>query len=85
MKCVKCATKISPDDSYEHLGQNLCEDCYFDAVATPKTCDPWAVYSAKKMMSQDMSLTAEQQMIFDLIKSKGPLKLEQICADLAIS
>jgi len=56
-----------------------------DAVATPKTCDPWAVYGAKKTMSQDMSLTAEQQGIFDLIKIKGPLTLEQICADPVIS
>jgi len=85
MKCAKCTTEISPDDSYEHSGETLCEDCYMDAVATPKTCDPWAVYGAKKTMSQDMSLTAEQQGIFDLIKIKGPLTLEQICADLVIS
>jgi DNA-binding CsgD family transcriptional regulator len=85
MKCEKCATEISPDDSHEHSGQTLCEDCYLDAVATLKTCDPWAVYSAKKTVSQDMSLTPEQQRIFDLIRTKGPLALEQICADLGIS
>jgi hypothetical protein len=85
MKCEKCATEIPPDDSFEHSGQTLCEDCYLDVVATPKTCDPWAVYIAKKTVSQDMILTAEQQKIFDLIKTKGPLTLEQICADLGIS
>jgi len=85
MKCEKCATEITLGDSYEHSGQTLCEDCYLDIVATPKTCDPWAVYSAKKTMSQDMILTEEQQKIFDLIKTKGPLTVEQICADLGFS
>ena len=85
MECEKCKNDITPDESYEHSGKTLCEDCYLDVVAMPKTCDPWAVYSAKKTMSLDTQLTAEQQKILDLIKSKGPLKLEQICADLNIS
>jgi DNA-binding CsgD family transcriptional regulator len=85
MKCTKCTTKISPDDSYTHAGQTLCEDCYLEAVATPKTCDPWAVYSAKNTRSQDIGLTEEQQNILDLIKSRGPLTLEQICSHLGIS
>jgi hypothetical protein len=25
----------------------LCEDCYMDALSPAKTCDPWAVHSAK--------------------------------------
>jgi hypothetical protein len=83
--CEKCATEICPDDSYEHLGKTLCEDCYLDMVAAPKTCDPWAVYSAKKTASQGVCLTAEQQRIFDLIKTKGPLTLGQICDNLSIS
>jgi predicted ArsR family transcriptional regulator len=32
-----------------------------------------------------MILTIEQQKIFDIIKTRGPLTLEQICADLGIS
>ena len=85
MKCEKCATEVHPDDSYEHSGQTLCEDCYLDAVAAPRTCDPWAVYSAKKTASKNMCLTAEQQRIIDLIKTKGPLTQGQICASLGIS
>ncbi len=85
MKCEKCASVISPDDSYQHSGKTLCEDCYLDVVAMPKTCDPWAVYSARKTVSQDIILTAEQQKIFAVIKTKGPLTLERICADLAIT
>ena len=85
MKCEKCATEIPPEDSYEHSGQTLCEDCYLDIVAAPKTCDPWAVYSAKKSASQDMRLTPEQKRILALIKTKGPLTLGQICTDLGMS
>ena len=85
MKCEKCAAQISPGDSYEHAGQTLCEDCYLDVVAKPKTCDPWAVYSAKNTASQDMILTADQQKIMDLIKTKGPLTQAQICSEMGIS
>ncbi|MGA7876175.1 MAG: hypothetical protein WCA08_10970 [Desulfoferrobacter sp.] len=85
IKCEKCADQISAEDAYEHGGKTLCEDCYMDAVATPKTCDPWAVYSAKKTMSQDVTLTPKQQRLFDLIKANGPLTLEQICAQLDIT
>lgn len=51
----------------------------------PKACDPWAVYSAKKTVSPDMILTAEQQKIFTVIKTKGPVTRERICDDLALS
>lgn len=86
MKCDKCADQISAEEAHDHGGKTLCDDCYMDAVATPKTCDPWAVYSAKKTMSQDaVALTETQQRIFDLIKARGPLTLEQICAELNIT
>lgn len=86
-KCEKCGDQILVEEAYEHAGNRLCEDCYLDLVATPKTCDPWAVYAAKSTMSQDATatLTPEQQRIFDLIQARGPLTLEQICAALAIT
>jgi recombinational DNA repair protein (RecF pathway) len=77
MKCEKCGDGIDPDETYEHSGRTLCEDCYLDIVAAPKTCDPWAVYSAKNTVSQEMVLTEEQQKILDLIKAEGPLTLER--------
>jgi hypothetical protein len=85
MKCGKCGENISQGDEREHGGQTLCEDCYLDSVATPKTCDPWAVYSAKKTVSQEVILTSVQQQILDLIKARGPLTLEQICTELNLS
>ena len=85
MKCEKCDVEMLPEDSHTHSGKTLCEDCYLDIVAAPKTCDPWAVYSAKKTVAQDTTLTAEQQQILDLLKTRGPLSLERICTDLDIS
>jgi late competence protein required for DNA uptake (superfamily II DNA/RNA helicase) len=46
IKCQKCQREISEDKSYSHLGEALCDSCYMDAMSPPKTCDPWAVYSA---------------------------------------
>ena len=85
MKCEKCADEIPAEDAYEHMGKTLCEDCYMDAVATPKTGDPWAVSSAKKTVTQDVTLTPQHQRIFDLVKARGPLTLEQICGELDIT
>ena len=84
MKCDKCGAGLT-GDSYEYRGQTLCEDCYLDVRAAPKTCDPWAVYTAKKEAGANPSLTPVQEGIMDLIKKKGPLTQEEICEALKIS
>jgi len=85
MNCEKCGDSIAPEDAREFAGKSLCDDCYLDVVAMPKTCDPWAVYSAKKTLTQDVVLTADQQRIMDHLKARGPLTLEEICRDLSLS
>jgi len=85
MKCEKCGAILSGDDSYEHAGQALCEDCYLDIKAAPKACDPWAVFTAKKEARTNPSLTPVQQQIMDLIRDKGSLTAEEICKALNIS
>jgi predicted HTH transcriptional regulator len=85
MKCEKCAVEVSAEDQFEHSGHTLCEDCYLDIVTIPKTCDPWAVHSAKNTALISDSLTAEQQEILDLIKKNGPLTAEEICTELSIN
>lgn len=84
MKCEKCAVEVSPEDKFEHSGQTLCEDCYLDIVTIPKTCDPWAVHSAKNTSLISEGLTAEQEKILDLIKKNGPLTAEEICTKLTL-
>ena len=84
MICTRCNAKISRQEEHKHAGRTLCEDCYIDAVSAPKTCDPWAVYTATRTDSKGESLTPKQQRILSLIKAQGPLALEQICNELSI-
>ena len=84
MKCDKCAVEVSSEEKFEHSGQTLCEDCYLDIVTIPKTCDPWAVHSAKNTSLISDGLTAEQEQILDLIKKNGPLTEEEICTKLTL-
>lgn len=85
MKCERCGTTLnSQEDLYEYAGQKLCEDCYLELVSTPKTCDPWAVHSAKGFADKRDGLTPIQQKILDILKDKGPTSAEEICASLGI-
>ncbi len=82
MKCENCGSSIEDGEGYQHAGKNLCEDCYLDLMTVPKTCDPWAVHSAKNTPGQQAALTEIQQQLLDLIRSRGPLKLEEIISAL---
>ncbi len=85
MKCDNCGAIIKEDECYEYAGRNLCEDCYLDIKATPKTCDPWAVYSAKRLSQKEQKLTPIQEKILSLIKEKGEITAEEICDQLNIT
>lgn len=84
MKCSKCGNELK-DDVYHYAGLQLCEDCYLDMVATPKTCDPWAVHTAKSLTKQKPFLTPLQEKILNLIKERGPITAEEICRELGIT
>lgn len=71
MKCEICGVKIPKGGEMNKNGQTMCEDCYLDTVAQPKTCDPWAVYSAKNLSGKNSALTDNQQHILDLLAEKG--------------
>ena len=47
--CTKCGASLAGEEPQEHLGQVLCEDCYLDAISPIRTCDPWAVHTAKSL------------------------------------
>ena len=47
MKCDKCEATITSGDERDHQGRTYCEDCYMVALSPLKTCNPWAVHSAK--------------------------------------
>jgi len=48
VKCNRCGREVPAENSYQHLGETLCEDCYIDIRYPAKACDPWAVYSATR-------------------------------------
>ena len=85
MNCEKCGEHMNPEESFQHAGQTLCEDCYMDVMTAPKACDPWAVHTAKDLVGKEFELTPSQQKILDLITNNGPLSAEEICQQLAIN
>ncbi len=76
---------IGKSGIYLHVELILCDDCYIDVVAAPKTCDPWAVYTATRTVCKGESLTSDQKRILDMFTAKGPLALERICRELTLS
>ncbi len=74
MDCSRCGRSVVETEVHEHLGRTLCEDCYMDALSPPRTCDPWAVHSAKSFgrdFAGRMDLTDRQQRILDLLRETG--------------
>ena len=79
MNCEKCEEHMNPEESFQHAGQTLCEDCYMDVMTAPKACDPLAVHTAKDLAGKEFTLTPTQQKVLDLITNNGPLTAEEIC------
>ena len=76
MKCQKCQRDISENESYTHLGEILCDDCYMDVRSPAKSCDPWAVYTATRTretagLTGAEGLNTLQKAIYTYIKEKG--------------
>lgn len=83
MKCQKCQRDIPENESYTHLGETLCEDCYIDVRSPAKPCDPWAVYSATRTRDTAGHTGAEglntlQQAIYTYIKDKGKVTPDEV-------
>lgn len=81
MKCGNCGISIEPGEEREHREQTWCEDCYMDALATMKTCDPWAVYSATSLERHGggaSTLTPRQAEILRILKETGGLEREAL-------
>ena len=83
VKCDRCGCELSMDNSSQHLGKTLCEDCYIDVRSPAKACDPWAVYSATRSretvgLKGTAGLTEIQQAIYEFIRSKGKATREQL-------
>ncbi len=81
MKCEKCLAEISSGDQHVHLGQTLCEDCYMEALSPVRTCDPWAVHSARTFEQQaggQTHLTDIQREILQILEATGGLEAKEL-------
>lgn len=85
MRCDRCDTEILPGDEREHLGQTLCEDCCMDVLSPVKTCDPWAVHSAKTFEKHGggiRTLTPLQSEILKILKDQGAMEPSRLLTQL---
>jgi hypothetical protein len=86
--CEKCAKTFDEEQKYDHLGRNYCEDCYMDILSPPKSCDPWAVYTARtSLQGQDKlsALTLLQRRIVDVLKRKGEASAMELMEGLKLT
>jgi hypothetical protein len=77
MNCDRCHATIETGEEREHHGRVLCEDCYMDALSPTRTCDPWAVHSAKSLAKEQggqVQLSGIQQKILEILKETGGLQ-----------
>ncbi len=85
MKCERCGNQISDNEKYEYHGQQLCEDCYMDALSPAKTCDPWAVYTAKSVSDQEICLNETQEKILKILDETGGIEAEALAEKLNLN
>ena len=74
MECERCKDTIESGEEREFAGRVLCEDCYMDTLSPAKTCDPWAVHSAKSFGREQggvFELTERQRRILEILKETG--------------
>jgi hypothetical protein len=87
MECERCHDTIDPGDEREYAGRVLCEDCYMDALSPARTCDPWAVHSAKNL-AQAGGVTPElnplQKQILSYLQETGGVEPREISERLQI-
>jgi hypothetical protein len=86
MKCDRCGAAVEQGEEREHLGQLLCEDCYMEALSPVRTCDPWAVHSAKsfeKHAGGAATLTPLQSEIIRILEETGGIEPSALLERLA--
>ncbi len=59
MKGQKCGAGIKDNQAIQIHGKIVCENCYIDLAAKPKTCEPWAVYSGRNLSSTNVTLSVK--------------------------
>jgi hypothetical protein len=74
MTCDRCHGTVEDGEERDLNGQLLCEDCYMDALSPPRSCDPWAVHSAKRLAETgggSLQTSPIQSKILALLEETG--------------
>jgi len=87
MECSQCKESIDPGEEREFHGRLLCEDCYMDALSPARTCDPWAVHSAKRLeqMGAGDQFNELQTKILAFLKENDGVRPDLLCRELNIT
>ena len=83
--CKRCGSSIEPGEERILNQEVICEDCYMDALSPARTCDPWAVHSAKSLernMGQAPELTERQSRILSILEETGGVEPQVLCEAL---
>jgi hypothetical protein len=84
--CTRCRVDCDEAELREFSDQRLCEDCYIERVELSKTCDPWAVHSAKNTLaSQGLRLTPDQEKLFELVKAEKEIGFPEAAKRLGMT
>jgi len=84
MQCDKCKCLIESGDEMQYREMILCKNCYIDAMSPSRTCDPWAVYTAKSCSDAGTNLNEVQSKILKILKDTGGVKAEALAEMLHI-
>lgn len=85
MECERCGDRIEHGEEREWYGKVLCEDCYMDVLSPARTCDPWAVHSAKSFMKGGVAetlLNPLQRRILEILEETGGTELKDLAEKL---
>ncbi len=83
MRCDKCNEPIAEGEERSLYGRVLCEDCYMDTLSPARTCDPWAVHSAKTMKGPP-DVNERQTEILKILKEEGAIEPARLAERLNV-
>ena len=84
--CTRCRVECDEAELRNFSDQRLCEDCYIDNVELSKTCDPWAVHSAKTLVAtQGLRLTPDQEKLVELVKAEKEIGISEAAKRLGMT
>ena len=87
MRCVRCNDEIEKGEERGFHGEVLCEDCYMDRLSPARSCDPWAVHSAKSLSKEangGLKINGIQAKILEILKETGGVEPKIIVGRLQI-